>query len=313
MTAPRIAVLCATQRGVRFLERLVELIPDASLTVFSFPEEPHEPPFLSDIKALTEARGGQFFEARQVGAAKWERFWRETPPDLLLTVSWRYLVPAPVYQQSRLGAFVFHDSLLPAYRGFAPTVWAIANGEDHTGVSLFEIAEGVDTGPLVAQRRVPIGPNDTIGDLLPRVTETYLDLLAEQLPALLAGNAPRIAQDERLATYTCRRLPEDNQIDWTRPAGEIYNLIRAVSAPYPGAFTSFEGHKLTIWGAQRLPDAPRYVGTVPGRVAEVVAGVGSIVLTGNGALMVTDVQPEGGPVQNASALLNRLSWTLGRS
>lgn len=312
MTAPHIAVLCATQRGIAFVERLAELVPGAALTVFSFREEPHEPPFLDTLKALTEARGGQFFEARQVGAARLEAYWRDTPPDLLFMISWRYLVPPHIYERPRLGAYVFHDSLLPAYRGFAPTVWAILNGEDHTGVTLFEAAEGVDTGPIIAQRRVPIDPADTIAEVLPRVTGACLDVLAEQLPALLAGTAPRTAQDASLATYTCRRLPEDNQIDWSRPAEDTYNLIRAVTAPYPGAFTVFEGQILRVWAAQRLPDYPRYVGAVPGRVAEIRPGIGSVVLTGDGALLITDVQQADGPRRNASEVLARLSHTLGR-
>lgn len=312
MTGPHIAVLCATRRGVRFVERLAELVPEAALTVFSFREEPHEPPFLDELKTLTEACGGQFFEARKVSATRFESYWQNTPPDLMFMISWRYLVPSHIYERSRLGAYIFHDSLLPTYRGFAPTVWAIINGEDHTGVTLFAAAEGVDTGPILAQQRVPIGPDDTIADVLPRVTEVYLSMLTAQLPALLAGNAPRTAQDALLATYTCRRIPADNRIDWALPADEVYNLIRAVTAPYPGAFTTFEGRKLTIWAAQRLPDYPSYVGCMPGRVVEVQPGTGSIILTGDGALLLTDVQLEGEPRRNASEFLVSLSHTVGR-
>lgn len=312
MTGPHLAVLCATQRGIRFVEHLTDLAPDAQLTVFSFREEAHEPPFLDNLKSLTEARGGQCFEARQVGAAKWEPFWRETPPDLLFMSSWRYLVARAVYQRARLGAFVFHDSLLPAYRGFSPTVWAMINGEDHTGVTLFEAAEGVDTGPIVTQRRVPIGADDTIADVLPRVTGAYLDVLTEQLPALLAGTAPRTPQNEREATYTCRRLPDDNRIDWSLPAYEIYNLIRAVTAPYPGAFTTFEGRKLTIWSAYPIQPYARYAGAIPGRVIETLPGAGSVVLTGDGVLLLKDVQLGDGLHKNAAEVLTSRSHTLGR-
>ena len=308
----RVAVLCATGRGIRFVERVAALAPDADLTVFSFPEDAHEPPFFDALQTLTETRGGRFFEARKVGASRWDGFWRDTPPDLLFMVSWRYLVPPAVTQRARLGAFVFHDSLLPAYRGFAPTVWAILNGEDHTGVTLFEAAEGVDSGPMVAQRRVPVGPDDTIAEVLPRVTAACLDLLTEYWPALTAGTAPRTPQDEAQATYTCRRIPADNRIDWSRPAQEVYDLIRAVTAPYPGAFTVFEGEPLTIWRARRLPDYPRYVGAVPGRVADVRPGVGTVVLCGDGALLVEEVQRTGGPRRNAAELLTSLSHTLGR-
>jgi methionyl-tRNA formyltransferase len=308
----RVAILCATERGIRFVERVAALAPDADLTVFSFREEAHEPPYFDALQTLTETRGGRFFEARKVGATRWETYWRETPPDLLFMVSWRYLAPPVVYQRARLGAFIFHDSLLPAYRGFAPTVWAILKGETHTGVTLFEAAEGVDSGPIVAQRRVPVSPDDTIADVLPRVTDTYLDLLAEQWPALVAGNAPRTQQDETQATYTCRRMPSDNRIDWSRPADEIHNLIRAVTAPYPGAFTTFNGEPLTIWRAHRLPNYPRYVGSVPGRVVDVRPGEGAVVLTGHGALLVEEVQRAGSSRQNAATLLTSLSHTLGR-
>src|SRR5262249_26817576 len=153
---------------------LKALAGSAELHVFSFPEEPLEPPFMQAIQEETEKGGGKFHQARQVGSAKWEPFWASTPPDLLLTVSWRVMIPSEVYQRARLGAFVFHDSLLPAYRGFAPTVWAIVNGEDHTGATLFRIAEGVDEGDIVDQQKVAIDAEETVGDVMDKVTRTYL-------------------------------------------------------------------------------------------------------------------------------------------
>ncbi len=312
----RIAVLCATQRGIAFVEALHALAevlkPEARLDVFSFRETEGEPLFFDELKQLTEGFGGTFHEARQVSAPRFEDYWRDTPPDLMFMVSWRYLVPPHIYEHARLGAYVFHDSLLPAYRGFAPTVWAILNGEEYTGVTLFEVAEGVDNGLIIARKRVPIGPDDTIADVLPKVTAACVDLLSDQLAPLLEGRAKRTPQDESQATYTCRRLPEDNRIDWTGPADEIHNLIRAVTAPYPGAFTTFEGQTLRIWKAWRLEKYPYYAGAVPGRVVEVRRGVGSVVLTGDGALLITEVQHGNGPRRNASEILTSLSHTLGR-
>ncbi|MBK8027956.1 MAG: methionyl-tRNA formyltransferase-like protein [Chloroflexi bacterium] len=307
----RIALLCATRRGFRVLEQLIRQQPEAELIVFSFREEAHEPPFLDDIQQLAEAHGAAFYEARQVGAPKWADFWANTPIDLMLTVSWRYLIPREVYERVRLGTYVLHDSLLPAYRGFAPTVWAIINGEDHTGVTLFEIAEGVDSGRIIAQQRVPIGPDDTIADVMEAVTQSYLAVLAAQLPALLDGTAGRTEQDESRATYTCKRIPEDNRIDWTQPTAVIYNLIRAVSAPYPGAFTTLNGHRLYIWAAQRVA-VPPYVGRVIGRVIEIRRGEGVVVLTSDGALLIQRVSWEGEPPVAAEQILNNLSHTLGR-
>ncbi len=307
----RIAVLCATRRGYRFLQKLIALAPEADLVVFSFREESIEPSFMNMIQTLTESSGGQFLEARQAGAERLAHFWEATPIDLMFFVSWRYMVPSPIYQRARLGAYVFHDSLLPAYRGFAPTVWAIINGEPQTGVSLFRIADEVDAGDIIAQQAVPIGPDDTITDILERVTDVYLEVLEATLPALIDGTAQARPQDHSRATFTCKRLPEDNRIDWHQSSATIYNLIRAVTRPYSGAYTSLNGKKLTVWSAQRIPQKP-YAGRIPGRIVDIRAGEGSVVLTGDGMLLLKRVQVEGDEERNAAEVLNRLSFTLGR-
>lgn len=307
-----IVLLCATRRGYLFLQELVDLVPGEKITVFSFREEPWEPPFMNDIRQFTLARGGQFCEARQVGAPHWTQFWESTAVDLMLAVSWRYIIPAPVYRRARMGTFVFHDSLLPEYRGFSPTVWAILNGEDHTGVTLFEVSGEVDASDIVDQESVPIGPDDTIAVVVESVTQTYLDMLRRNLSSLIDGTANRRPQDQSRATYTCKRLPEDNRIGWASSSDTIYNLIRAVSAPYPGAYTYLSGQRMRVWAARRLESYRRYVGRIPGRVVEVVRGEGSVVLTGDGALLITQVQLEGGVIACASDVLISLSQTLGR-
>jgi methionyl-tRNA formyltransferase len=306
----RIALLCATRRGHVFLERLAGAAPDCDLSVFSFQEEPWEPRFLEDIRTATKVAGGEFREARNVGSPRLQKLWESTPVDLMLVVSWRYLIPPRVYERPRLGTYVFHDSLLPAYRGFSPTVWAILNGETHTGVSLFQIAEDVDSGDIVDQERVPIGPDETIREVSDRVTQTYLTLLDRNLDPLLQGNARRTPQDHSKATYTCKRLPEDNVIDWQARAQDTYNLIRGVTDPYPGAFTFLEGRRLRVWSASRTDS--RYVGRVPGRVVKVIPGQGSEVLVGDDALLLHTVQLEGEERTCASDILNRVGMTLGR-
>lgn len=307
----RIVLLCATRRGYRFLDKLADLAAGHELVVFSFREDPWEPAFLDDIRALAERKGARFFETKNVGGEKWWGFWESEPVDLMLVVSWRYLIPEQIYRRPRRGTFVFHDSVLPAYRGFSPTVWAMINGEDHTGVTLFEIAEEVDAGDIVDQKRIPVGPDDTIATVMVRVTEIYLTLLERNLARLLDGTAPRRVQDHHLATFTCKRLPEDNRIDWSADAQEIYNLIRAVTAPYPGAYTSLKGRKLIVWSARREPFPP-YAGRVPGRVVQVRAGEGAVLLTGDGALLITEVQLEGQDRTRADRVLNRITLTLGR-
>jgi methionyl-tRNA formyltransferase len=307
---PRIALLCATRRGLRFLEKLVQLAPDCDLVVMSFPEDPEEPRFLDDIRTFALANGATFIEGRQAGHERHRAVW-EAPLDLLFAVSWRYMVPPSIYGLPRRGSFVLHDSLLPEYRGFAPTVWAIVNGEDHTGVTLFEMADAIDAGAIVDQRRVRIALTDTIATVIERVTDVYLAMLEDNLPALLAGSAPRRWQDETAATYTCRRLASDGVIDWSAPSRRIYDLIRAVTKPYWGARTTLDGRELRIWESRLLPESARYVGRVPGRVIDSRPGVGATVLTGDGALLLTRVQGDG-EIVCASELINSLSQTLGR-
>lgn len=299
----RIVLCCATRRGLRFLERLHALAPAAELTVFSFREEPHEPPFLDAIAAACAERGARFAEARQVAP--------DGDFDLLFAVSWRYLIPPAVYRRARLGAYVFHDSLLPAYRGFSPTVWAMIHGERETGVSLFAMSEGFDQGDVADQQAVPIGAEETIADVMERVTGAYLELLERNYPDLAAGRARLRPQAHHLATYCCKRLPSDNRIDWQASTREIHDLVRAVTRPYPGAFTSLGGRRLTVWGARRPEGLPAYVGRVPGRVVAAHPGEGSVVLTGDGALLLTRVQLEGGAEVDAAELLDRPSITLG--
>jgi len=307
----RIVLLCATCRGYLFLQKLAELLPQSDLVVFSFREELWEPAFLEDIRDQTLDLNGQFFETKNVGGQQWTRFWESTRIDLMLVVSWRYMIPANIYRRSSRGTFVFHDSLLPKYRGFSPTVWAIANGEKYTGVTLFKIAEEVDMGDIVDQITVPIGPKDTIADVMEQITLAYLALLEKNINGLLNGSIKLRPQDDSCATYTCKRLPEDSKIDWSLSYKNIYNLIRAVTLPYSGAYTYFSGKKLRVWGAKRVSNIHKYVGKIPGRVCEVRPGEGSLVLTGDGALLLTKVQLEDGKIVCASDLLNSLSHTLG--
>ena len=292
------------------MERIIALLPECELTVFSFREELWEPPFFEDIKSFVETRGHRFFEGKRVGDVRNAAVWDEKRFDLLFAVSWRFLVPASVFQRSVRGAYVLHDSLLPEYRGFSPTVWAIINGEDHTGVTLFEMAEAMDFGPVVAQKRVPIGETETIADVMERVTASYLSLLEDNLPALLAGTAIRKVQNEDHATYCCKRLPSDNKIVWSRSARDLHNLIRAVGRPYPGAYVEVNGKTVIVWSASLPVRQLRYRGAIPGRVIEVLPGKGVIVLTGDGCIMLEKVDVGEGRTMAATDVFNQVGMTL---
>jgi len=307
----RIVLLCATRRGYFFLKKLIEISPDSEKYVFSFREEPGEPLFFDDIRKLIIANGGQFFEAKQLDSDKMVSFWEHTLIDLMLVVSWRYMIPASIYSRSRLGTYVFHDSLLPKYRGFSPAVWAVINGEEKTGITLFEIAEDVDAGDIIDQESVPIQLDDTISDVMERVTMSYLHILEKNFRGLIGGTVKKIPQDHSQATFTCKRLKSDNKINWTWPSDRIYNFIRALAAPYPGAYSYLNGKKITIWTAKRLPDFHSYAGSIPGRLVQIIPNTGSVILTGDGALLLTEIQIDRGDIVCASDVLKSLRCTLG--
>ncbi len=305
-----IVVLCATNRGFRFIERLFDIGYEHRFTVFSFREEPWEPPYFEDIAEIAKRFNAEFYEARNVGDEKWRDFWESTKVDVIFMVNWRYLVMPRIYQRAEVGAYVFHDSLLPKYRGFSPTLWAIRNGERETGVTLFEATEEIDAGDILSQHKVTISSTDTIADVLEKVTNTYLDIITVSFDGIVSGTLKAVSQVNRNATYTCKWIPSDFCIDWTQSSASIFNLIRATTKPYPGAFCYLDNKKLTVWSAEIQSVNKQYVARVSGRVVEVNKGIGTVIATGDGTLLLREVQIEGEPVVNASDLLNSYSQTL---
>lgn len=200
----------------------------------------------------------------------------ELRPDLILSFYYRSMIPMQVLSVAPRGALNLHGSKLPRLRGRAPLNWALVEGEAETGVTLHHMVSAPDAGDIVAQRAWTIGPRDTAKDLFDRaVVETKL-LLSGIWPSLRAGTAPRIPQDPAKATYRGRRTPEDGRIDWTRPAARIDGLVRAVTDPFPGAFTFLGGRKLMIW--EGCP--------VPGRGAPGTLILNRVVATGEGAYRI---------------------------
>ncbi|HET7230133.1 MAG TPA: methionyl-tRNA formyltransferase [Longimicrobium sp.] len=178
--------------------------------------------------------------------------------DVLFIIGWHRIVPQAVIDSARY-CLGLHSSLLPRNRGSSPINWAIIHGEREGGMTLFHLAASVDSGDIVAQKAFPIGPDDTCKDVYDRATVASVELLRENWAALREGNVARIPQDEAAATLNPRRKPQDGEIDWNRSAQELQDWVRALTHPYPGAFTTLRGKKLLVWQARAVDepcDAP---------------------------------------------------------
>ncbi|MEA1970531.1 MAG: formyltransferase family protein, partial [Thermodesulfobacteriota bacterium] len=193
------------------------------------------------------------------------------------------------------GAYNLHGSLLPAYRGRCPANWVLVNGEASTGVTLHHMVEKADAGDIVGQREVSIEFEDTAFTLYGKLCECAKKLLSELLPLIKNGTTPRIAQDLSSGNYYGGRRPEDGRIDWNWPVLRIYNLIRAVTDPYPGAFTILpDGEKLLIWRGK--PEQRGDSGTAEGTVE--AEGGNIYIRSSDGRLKLIDIE-----IAN-----NRLKW-----
>lgn len=207
-------------------------------------------------------------------------------PAIGLVAGWYHMVPRRVREAFIRGCFGFHASLLPKLRGGAPLNWAILLGLEETGVTLFEMADGVDTGLIFGQERFPIASRATISDLVSASRDACATLTRRHLPALLDGSATGRAQEGE-ASYGLQRTPEDGRIDWARSSAQIDILVRAVSRPYPGAFTALDGERIQIWSTQ-LPDKAPLVFGAPGQIAILPQFNLPCVVTGDGVLLIAE-------------------------
>jgi methionyl-tRNA formyltransferase len=181
--------------------------------------------------------------------AEAESLVRRYAPDLCLVVGWYWLIPRPLLTSVPKGFIGVHFSLLPKYRGGSPLVWALINGDNQTGVTIFSFTEQVDAGDIWAQREIPIGRYEYVSTVLERLENESASLIADVLPRVLSGDLHPTPQDDSKATFCAPRSPEDGRINWGWPADRVARFVRAQSRPYPGAFTYAGTEKTTIWRA----------------------------------------------------------------
>jgi len=217
-------------------------------------------------------------------------------PELIVTAAYGQILPKAILELPQYGCLNVHGSLLPYYRGGAPIQRAIMNGEAATGVTIMYMAAGLDTGDMIRKVEVPILEEDNTGTMFLKLSEAGKELLRSTLPELLAGQLQAIPQDHSSATLAPNISREDEQINWKRPAAELFNQIRGLS-PWPGACTLWNGENFKVWASYKqslkLESAiSNFPSAIPGTVLQ-ISEDGIEVLTGEGTLWLTEIQPAG--------------------
>lgn len=220
--------------GVRCLRVLLDAGVAVPLVV-THRDDPGERIWFASVAELSRSRGIATLldpSAEQIAGEL-----KRLRPEFLFSFYYRRMLPAEILSAAKRGAYNMHGSLLPKYRGRAPVNWAVLHGESETGATLHEMTAKPDAGRIVDRQAVPIGPEDTAGEVFRRVTDAAEIVLRRSLKPLLEGTAALRPNDLAQGSYFGGRKPEDGRIDWSKSAREIHNLVRAVAPPYPGAFT----------------------------------------------------------------------------
>ena len=220
---------------------------------------------------------------------------RRLRPEVLVVVAFGQILPRAVLEIPPQGCFNVHASLLPKYRGPAPIPWALIRGETVTGVTIMEVIEAVDAGPILLQTKTPIAEEDNAGTLHDRLATLGAEALVETLRALARGEVTKTPQNEAEATYAPKLPPDLGCLQWSRDVHDLWNLVRGL-APQPGAYTFFRGGMIRVLAARPFPGRPRQA---PGTIVGLRKGAGVEVATGDGILLVTTLQPEGKRVMTA--------------
>jgi len=277
--------------------------------VFTHADAAGENLWFRSVAELAARRNLTVFAPDDINHPLWLQRVRELEPDVLFSFYYRKLVSQALLDVPRAGCLNLHGSLLPKYRGCAPANWAILNGETSTGVTLHYMTREADTGDIVCQREVKIAQDDTAASLNRKLAEAARPMLAEYLPLIRSGRAPRTLQNAAAATYFPRRKPADGAIDWTQPARRIANLVRAVTRPYPGAFTYVRSTQVLVWEAEAVAAAGSAATNVePGTVLSVDP---LEIACGEGALRVRFGQPQDGIYVNGARLAANLNLVAG--
>ena len=235
--------------------------------------------------------------------------------DLVFVIGWSQILSPETLATARLGMIGAHASLLPKNRGSAPINWALIRGEHATGNSLIWLAEGVDAGDIIDQTAFPISTYDTCGTLYERVAASNRDMILRALPRLLKGERIGSPQPRSNGAVLPRRRPADGLINWDQEACAVYNFIRGLTRPYPGAFGWLDGRRWTVWRASLLPAIANAGARAPApgemlgpTVSPTEQACGQVVSCASGAVTLLEVEGDDGTVYSGRQL-SELPWT----
>ncbi len=262
--------------------------------VFTHHDNPEENIWFNSVAELAGSYGIPVFAPDDINHPVWIGRIKEMAPDFIFSFYFRQLLGAEILSIPTRGALNLHGSLLPKYRGRVPINWAIINGETETGVTLHYMTDRADAGDIVAQEKVVIGPRDTAKQVFDHAVVAAGKMLDRVLPELIKGTAPRIAQDETQATTFRGRRPADGEIDWNKSAVEIDRLVRAVTKPYPGAFSFLGDRKCFFWSTQVVNGS--------GKPGTVLSASPLQIACGEGAIQVDFGEFAGGVYQSGEQL-----------
>jgi methionyl-tRNA formyltransferase len=248
------------------------------------------------LKPVAVARGIAVLQPRRVREPEAQATLRALGADVQVVVAYGQLLPPAVFGAPRYGTVNVHASLLPRYRGAAPIAWAIARGETETGVTTMLLEEGLDAGPMLLRRATRIAPDESAGDLTPRLARLGAELLLETLRAMERGTLRPEPQDPAQVTLAPLLTKEDGRIDWGQPAHALSCRVRGFN-PWPGAFTTWGGARFGVWRARPCDAGSGPPGEWLGREADAL-----LVACGDAtALALTEVQPAGRPRMSGAA------------
>lgn len=268
-------------------------------TIISHEDDPGENVWFGSVRAWGEERGIPVLCPESVGTPEWRERIAALAPETIFSFYYRHMIRPEILDLAAAGAYNLHGSLLPAYRGRAPVNWVLVNGETRTGVTLHHMVAKPDAGDIVGQRAVQIAFEDTALTLYRKLCRAATELLAEVLPRIAAGTAPRIPMDLSLGSYYGGRKPADGLIDWSWPALRVYNLVRAVTDPWPGAFTFLPaGQKMIVW--RGMPENPGGGGTTADHGRVRLDGGRVFVSAGEGRLELLEIEIEGRRIKGAA-------------